>query len=283
MKQLAGYWRPTTLKWLLVWLAIYALWSWPTFDVAAQDPTPIPTPTSANTPTAASPSPTPSPTADGSSPTATATEATSTTRLLAFRVSDDEINSGECVQFSWVVKGDVGYVEFAANAYHPILVSEEGSHQVCPDGTNVYQLLVTWLDQTQAFSEILQVEVEEAEEAGDGSGSGSGGSGQNATPAAGIFVAVTPVPILTPPLATQPTPIPGSSGAVVVPTPAGILGSVAVLPETGHASVSSPLEKQAMAQPIRPHSVSPVRFIPVGFLTILLVGLVGGLFLRSYF
>src|SRR5512135_2538495 len=83
--------------------------------VTAQEPTTdsaaLPTPTSA-------PTWTPTPTAVGTrGPHATATSpsgtpATPTGRSVDFRVDDTKISAGECVLFSWVVKGDIDKVEF---------------------------------------------------------------------------------------------------------------------------------------------------------------------------
>jgi hypothetical protein len=223
----------------------------------------------ANTPTSSPASPTPSPTSNGASPTETPTGTAAVSRLITFRVDENEIDQGECVLFSWVAKGeDIGFVEFAENAKNPILVEEQGTHTVCPEGTNVYQLLVTWIDSTRTGSDILQVKVNEQSDS-SGSGDSSAGGAEVVSPP-GTFVAVTPVPILAPSAPSQATPVPGTSNSIVA-RPTGILGSVVVLPETGHSAASN-------------DGGSMSGFILAGLLIMLLAGVVFSLsFLARYF
>jgi hypothetical protein len=156
-------------------------------------------------------------------------------------------------------------VEFAENAKNPILVEEQGTHTVCPEGTNVYQLLVTWIDSTRTGSDILQVKVNEQSDSSD-----SSAGDVEVVPPPGTFVAVTPVPILAPSAPSQATPVPGTSNNIVA-RPTGILGSVVVLPETGHSAASN-------------DGGSMSGFILAGLLIMLLAGVVFSLsFLARYF
>jgi hypothetical protein len=149
-------------------------------------------------------------------------------------VDEDEIIKGDCVMFSWVVRGDINTVEFdqIGDGKVALLVSDMDSRQECPEEQTTYELVVTWMDSTETTRSI-EIEVD-ADGTGDGSGGDSGG-----TPTPGgtaTFVFVTPIPIATTPVsAGSSTPVQGTSGGVVV-TPVGALGSVKVLPETGYRS-----------------------------------------------
>ena len=206
----------------------------PTTDSAA-----LPTPTTAPTwtPTVAG---TPDPHATATSPSGT--PATPTGRSIDFRVDDRKINPGECVTFSWLVKGDLDKVEFDAHddSKNPVLVPEEKyDAEECPASTTEYRLIVSWLDGTQT-TQSIKIKVA-ASGGDDGDGGDNGDSGEaslTVTPGGtGDFMPVTPVPIsggsggqaATPQaVAYQST----TDGAVV--TPVGALGSVIMLPETGY-------------------------------------------------
>jgi hypothetical protein len=156
--------------------------------------------------------------------------------MIDFRVDEDEIIKGECVMFSWVVRGDIDRVEFdqIGDGKVALLVSDMDSGQECPEEETTYELVVTWLDSTETTRSI-EIEVD-ADGTGDGSGD-NGASGGTPTPGGtATFVLVTPIPIATTPVsAGYSTPVQGVSGVVVV-TPVGALGSVKVLPETGYLS-----------------------------------------------
>jgi len=202
-----------------------------TLNAAAQEPTteptPLPTPTTAPTWT---PAPTPTHTPDpATTPTANPTAAT---RTVDFRVDDDKIPSGECVMFSWVVRGDIDTVEFdeIGDGKEALLVSDMDSREECPEEATTYELIVTWLDSSETTRSI-EVEID------DSSNGDNGGSSGTATPSGtAAFVPVTPIPAIGTPVSTVgPAYTPVSSGGVVV-TPIGALGSVQVLPETGYLS-----------------------------------------------
>jgi hypothetical protein len=211
-------------------------------DVAAQEPTTeptsLPTPTPAPTWT---PTPTPVNTANPTAtPTATSADpaATPAGRLVDFRVDDDEIDQGECVMFSWVVRGDIDRVEFdqRGDDKAPILVSTMDTRQECPDEDTDYELIVSWLDGTQTTRGI-GIEVNGASSDGSGNSAGEG----TTTPAGtAVFVPVTPIPIAGTPVSVgdgtvQQAVYESTSGGVVV-TPVGVLASVQLLPETGYLS-----------------------------------------------
>jgi hypothetical protein len=146
--------------------------------------------------------------------------------MVDFRVDATDIDVGDCVTFSWVVRGDIDRVEFdqIGDGKVPLLVSDMDSREECPTEDTTYELIVTWLDASQTTDDI-EIEVEGGGDGGDG-GSSSGGA--TATPAGtAVYVPVTPVPAST---------IVASGGMVV--TPVGVLGSVRILPETGHLSPS---------------------------------------------
>jgi hypothetical protein len=207
---------------------------------AAQEPTTEPTPL--NTPTPAPTwTPTPTQTPDpAATPTASASSPTPTTtgRLVDFRVDDEEIEPGNCVTFSWIVRGDIDRVEFDIHddGKVPVLVSNMDSREECPTEETEYELVASWLDGSRTARSIT-VNMS----SGGGSNNGSGGSGATATPGGtSVFVAVTPILLTGTPI-SAPTEggaapqgsMTSSAGAVVV-TPVGALGSVSTLPETGY-------------------------------------------------
>ncbi len=223
-------------RWVCVLTVICSQFGLFTLRAAAQEPTTeptsLPTPTPAPTWTA---TPTPTNTPDPAvTPTANATAAA---RVVDFRVDEDEITQGECVMFSWVVRGDIDRVEFdqIGDGKVPILVSDMDSREECPEEDTKYELTVTWLDSTQT-TPTIKIDV-----GTDGSSSSGDNSTGNATPTPGgtaAFVPVTPIPIVTTPVSVgYSTPVPVSSGGAVV-TPVGVLASVQMLPETGYMSAS---------------------------------------------
>jgi hypothetical protein len=232
---------------------------------AAQDPTTEPT--SLPTPTPA-PTWTPTPTpVNATNPTATPTTtsgnpaATPAGRLVDFRVDDDEIDQGECVTFSWVVRGDIDRVEFDQrdDDKAAVLVSAMDTRQECPDEETDYDLIVSWLDGTRTTRGI-EIEVNGASSGSSGSSGNSAGSGTTAPAGTTVFVPVTPIPIAGTPVSTgggtvQQAVYQSTAGGVVV-TPVGVLGSVQVLPETGYrsppaADANQPGDNLAAAQPRR--------------------------------
>lgn len=225
MKQTFIHQTLALMRWVGLWVAIASLLSLSTWHVAAQEPTPIPTPTPADTPTPGSPTATPiSPTSEPSAvPTATSPGSSTTTRLIAFRVDEEDIEKGDCVSFNWVVRGDIGIVEFdiKGDGKEAFLVSEEDERQECPEDNTEYQLIVTWLDASQSDSDTIEIEVH------TGGGNGSSDSGDAAVSTPGAFLAVTPI---------SSQDIPNNP----LPAPTGVLGSVSVLPETGLRSPSQP-------------------------------------------
>ena len=165
-------------------------------------------------------------------------------RSIAFRADAKEITQGECVLFSWVVKGDVSIVEFDRwdDGKEPILVKEADDRQECPEKDSRYQLIVRWLDGTSDKEQKIDIKVEEAEASTGGGSSSSGGSssgsgsttgtGAAPAPATGAFVMVTPI-LITNVLGPAPaTPVPVASETTVA-VPEGVLGGIKMLPETG--------------------------------------------------
>ena len=221
MKQILNRRIVTLTRWVCVCVIIGTLSGQLAATVAAQEPTPLPTPTPAPTWT---PTVVPTNTPD---PAATPTvDPTAAARVVDFRADSTDIDLGDCVMFSWVVRGDIDRVEFdqIGDEKVPLLVSDMDSRQECPTEDTTYELRVTWLDATKTKDGI---EIEVA--GGDGGSSGSGGA--TATPAGtAVYVPVTPIPVIGTPAST----IVGSGGVVV--TPVGVLGSVRILPETGHVS-----------------------------------------------
>lgn len=224
----------------MIGLIVYSALSLLAAKAAAQDPTPLPTPT---------PAPTWTPAADATStpapnvpelPTPVLPTVTPNNRLVDFRVDEDEIDSGDCVQFSWAVRGDIDRIEFDQldDDKEAILVSEQDDREECPEADTEYKLTVKWLDGSKS-SKSIEIDVR------DGSSSSSSSSGGNGADQAsgsteGAFIPVTPIALksLTPvaeenesDLFTQISPD-GSEGQPVE-KPAGILGSVNSLPETG--------------------------------------------------
>jgi hypothetical protein len=122
--------------WILFLIILVSHSSRPNLIALAQEPTAFPTPTPANTPTAEASTPTPVPgtTEPTPMPTSTVPPTTPNNRFIDFRVDDDEIESGECVRFSWIVKGDIGIVEFNEidDNKDALLVSAEGNQEACP-------------------------------------------------------------------------------------------------------------------------------------------------------
>jgi len=225
--------------------------------VIAQEPTTdsaaLPTPTTAPTwtPTRAG---TPDPHATATSPSGT--PATPTGRSIDFRVDDRKIGPGECVTFSWLVKGDLDKVEFDEHddSKNPVLVPEEKyDAEECPGSTAEYRLIVYWLDGTKT-TQSIKIKV-------SGSSSDDGGDGEaslTVTPGAGTgdFMPVTPLPIsgggggqgATP----QSVAYQSATGGAVV-TPVGVLGSVILLPETGYGPPPAADEFQAPDSPRLAH------------------------------
>jgi hypothetical protein len=131
----------------------------------------------------------------------------------------DEITDGECVSFSWVVKGasdtDTFVVKFdnKKDDFDPVLVpSEVFDRAECPGEDTLYVLAVTWGDGGKSEKGI-DIQVDPRRD-GNGDGGTAGSTPTPGTPPA--FVPVTPIS--------------------VVVTPVGPLGSVQVLPETGSLS-----------------------------------------------
>jgi len=249
MKSTTNYFTFALLRWICVWVVISGLLSLLTLNAAAQEPTDVPTPTPMPTWTP-QPSPTlmppPNPSA---SPTPNNPGATPTGRLVDFRVDDDEIDKGDCVQFSWVVRGDIDRVEFdnADDSKDPILVSALDNRQECPDEDTKFELIVRWLDGTKTSGEI-DIEVHSGSSSSgsisDANSSGNGGAGE--------FAKVTPILMTT----STPTPIVAVASVDPIDTtyqqlafastsdspsakPAGLLGTVNTLPETGLAPPKS--------------------------------------------
>lgn len=215
-------------------------------DVAAQDPTPIPTPTPAPTWTpgpGATNTPTPDVTAG---PTPISPTATPDNRLVDFRVDKDEIDNGECVQFSWVVRGDIDRIEFneVDDGKDPILVADQDDREECPDDDTDYELIVRWLNGTKTTKGI---EIEVHSDSGSGSSSGSSGDQSSTSTTVGSFIPVTPIALTS----LTPEAEPASETSVQAEaavfqqvtqedtsarpraTPAGLLQSVKSLPDTG--------------------------------------------------
>jgi hypothetical protein len=162
--------RTRVLKqWICILAVIGSQFGLFTLRAAAQEPTAeptaLPTPTPAPTWT---PIPTPTNTPDPAiTPT---TNPTASARLVDFRVDDDEITKGECVTFSWVVRGDIDRVEFdqLGDGKVPLLVSDMDSREECPEEDTTYELDVTWMDGTNT-EQSIKIEVDE-DDAGDNGG-----------------------------------------------------------------------------------------------------------------
>jgi len=177
------------------------------------EPTPLPTPTSIATWPPTSPPAHATATSTQSGPAPSTPTATLTSRFIEFRVSKETIETGECVLFQWVVRGDVALVEFEnlGSDENPLLVSEEDERTECPEEDTQYRLIVSWLDGTVTWSDVIEIKI------GSGGGNGNGNGGGTSVPPPGTFVPVTPV----------------SMPGVIVVTPVGALDGVIYLPETG--------------------------------------------------
>jgi hypothetical protein len=224
------------------------------YDALAQEPATTITPTSgpASSPTVviadtATPEPSPTagvPTAPTPWPTATAA------RIVKFSVDAEngEINLGQCVLFSWVVRGDIAWVEFDQDDddKDPILVADTAERKECPARDADYKLKVTWLDNTTFTREIdIEVDTSQSSSSGD-SGSSAGSAGNADVPASGPFVAVTPILFQDISLA-----------------PSGVLVSINSLPETGLSPVGSLPEKgREISRPVLPqHQFAPIWYL----------------------
>jgi hypothetical protein len=178
-------------------------------------------------------------------PTSTAPLATPNNRFIDFRVDDDEIEAGECVRFSWIVKGDIGIVEFneVNDNKNAILVSAEGTQEACPTKETAYELAITWLDNSRGGRGLtIKIKSQNNNQGGNSSSTGSSSTSSNTT-APGTFVAVTPILIQTTPTLT-------ASGSPATP-PAGIFSAARTLPETGRRSPSglADPDKTDLSQP----------------------------------
>lgn len=227
------------IGWLTVWTVIVlGLMSWPSLYAAAQDPDPLPTATSDTPPDSQA---TASPTAGVPvGPTPSGPTATPEGRVVNFRAESDEIDLGECVLFSWVVRGDVAWVEFneVDDDEDPLLVDDQGDRQECPDNDTDYELIVTWLDGSKSRDGI-EIEVNGSGSSSGGGGSGGGGGG-GAAPTPGAFVVVTPIAYAD--VRGEVTPIPGFMNipdSASLPPDNAILASIVQLPETGLSKAGS--------------------------------------------
>lgn len=172
-------------------------------------------------------------------------------RTVDFRVDTDDIEKGECVRFSWVVKGDVNSVEFDRedDGKDAIRVNESGERRECPDSDSTYQFTVEWLYGGDNTTKDFDIEVEDTGNGGGGGGGGgsSGGSGGVTVPQPGSFIMVTPILITAQVFGVPVTPTPVGG----LPAPTGVLGSVEVLPETGMepAALATPAPSSIIRQP----------------------------------
>jgi len=189
-------------------------------------------------------------------------------RSIVFREDTNEITKGECVDFSWLVKGDIDYIEFEIfdDNKNPYLVSQpSGDRQECPVKDTRYQLIVRWLDGTSDKDSKIDIKVEES----SGSSSGSSGSSsgevvvvEGTVAPVGPFYLVTPVLITNAPgIALVPTsvaatPVPNLAN-FTAPKPTGVLGSVSVLPQTGALPSfdETPVPRSAIIRPEGSHSM----------------------------
>jgi hypothetical protein len=260
MKQLKLYRIFNLVRWSCIGLAIFSQLSWFVPNVAAQDPTPVPTPTPAPTWT---PGPGATETPAPGVPTGPTPIATSTpdNRLIDFRVDEDEIDEGNCVQFSWLVRGDIDRVEFdeVDDDKDPGLVSAQDDREECPDNDTEYELIVRWLDGTKTTRNI-EIEVNSGD-SGDGSGGSGGSDGQSTTSdTVGSFVPVTPIALnsLTPEPEVASDDSIEAEAAIFqqvteddtsgrqLATPAGLLQSVEALPETGAPPAAAEPHRQEL-------------------------------------
>lgn len=235
------------VRWALTGLMVYSFLSFFVSEAAAQDPTPLPTPTPAPTwtpPPNATNTPAPNVPVQ---PTPVLPTATLDNRLVDFRVDNDEIDQGDCVQFSWAVRGNIDRIEFdeVDDNKEAVLVSAQDEREECPDQDTEYELSVQWLDGTKS-AKTLEIQVNNSS---DGSSSSSSGSsaGQSSETTVGSFVPVTPIALtsLTPTAEANAETSDESAlfqqitqeetAGQPVEKPSGVLGSVDRLPETGGA------------------------------------------------
>jgi hypothetical protein len=244
MRSHVSYRTLTAVCLLCLWATVCVGLNGFTPTVIAQEPTTdssaLPTPTTAPTwtPTVVG---TPDPHATATSPSGT--PATPAGRAVDFRVDDRNISAGECVTFSWLVRGDIDKVEFDQHDdnKNAVLVPEEKyDAEECPGSTTEYNLIVSWLDGTRT-TQTIKVKVEDSEDSDDDGGDGE--ANQTVTPVGTAgFLPVTPLPIsgmsggsggggqeATPQSVVYQSALDG-----VVVTPVGALGAVTLLPETGY-------------------------------------------------
>lgn len=231
MKQPAHY----RLLWILSFIGIWIISSVGSriflVPVAAQEePTPIPTATAAPTWTpesGATSTPTLSP---GQTPAPTSTP---TGREVDLRPGDETIKidtAGDCVLFTWLVKGDIDRVEWDKedDDTDPILVSASDERQECVNEDSDFTLIARWSN-GQKSQETREIRIESDS---SGSGGGSGGAG-GPVPTPGAFVVVTPLLITNSLAFSPPAPESSASSAGDEFRPEGILGTIVELPETG--------------------------------------------------
>jgi len=237
MIQMTRYQTLTLSQRIFIVVAVGFILSLFALNAAAQGPTVTPT---AGVPVAPTP---------GTSPA---------DRFIDFRVDDDDIDTGECVEFSWVVRGDIDRVEFDQkdDDKGPVLVASLDDREECPTEDTDYELVVRWLDATKMIRKI-EVEVhnngntDSSSSSSNNSGGGATDNGGVINTTAGVFVQVTPILITNTLFNIRVTPVPGSAeaeasaAAAAVPAapgeatvkPSGILGTIQELPETGSQAV----------------------------------------------
>lgn len=251
MKQTIAYYVPTLLRWICILAVVYIQMHLLPLDTAAQEPAAEPTATATpeTSPTAGVPvAPTPTPDGDVAS------------RLVDFRVDADDIEEGECVEFSWVARGDIDRIEFDQkdDDKDGVLVAALDDRIECPADDRNYELIVHWLD-SSTIKHKIEINVHASatsnngnDDDNDSNSSSSNSSGSSTTnTTAGVFVQVTPILITNTQYNIRVTPIPESfsnlsdstGGAVeVIPAssgntsapPDGVLATIRELPETGH-------------------------------------------------
>ena len=183
-------------------------------------------------------------------------------RSVVFREDTDEIKVGECVNFSWAIKGDIDIIEFEVfdDNKNPFLIQNStGNRQECPIKNTRYQLIVRWLDGSSDKKEIIEIKVEESDgTTGSGSSSSTGTGGatvvEGTVAPVGPFFLVTPVLITNAPgMALVATPVPeaapvSNTASSAVPKPTGVLESITALPETGSlpAFSQNPISESGM-------------------------------------
>jgi hypothetical protein len=174
-------------------------------------------------------------------------------RSIRFEVDNEDITKGNCASFIWFVRGDISLVEFrnfSDDQTISLSDSSSGDARVCPVKDTRYQLKVTWKNPRVKDDENkITIKVDDSVDSGGSSGSGSGGGAGSTTtgvgepiPAVGAFLLATPVLI---------TNVPGSptTAGAAVPTPAGVLGEIKSLPETGILVAATPDPKLISIQP----------------------------------